>query len=150
MIEEGKLAPDFTLGTDEGTEITLSKLRGKPVVLFFYPKADTPGCTIESCNFRDEIAAFHKKKAVVLGISKDNQKDQAKFREKYQLPFNLLCDVDSVVCNLYGVINDKNLYGKIVKGIERSTFIIDAEGKIAKIYRKVKVDGHVLEVLEEV
>ena len=147
MIQEGKAAPDFTLKADDGTDVTLSALRGRPVVLFFYPKADTPGCTAEACDFRDEIDAFKRKKAAVFGVSKDSVKAQAKFREKYELPFPLLSDPDATVCNLYGVINDKTMYGKIVRGIERSTFIIDADGKIAQIYRKVKVAGHASAVL---
>ncbi len=147
MIQEGKAAPDFTLKADDGTDVTLSALRGRPVVLFFYPKADTPGCTAEACDFRDEIDAFKRKKAAVFGVSKDSVKAQAKFREKYELPFPLLSDPDATVCNLYGVINDKTMYGKIVRGIERSTFIIDADGKIAQVYRKVKVAGHASAVL---
>jgi peroxiredoxin Q/BCP len=147
MIEAGMRAPAFTLKTDEGKDLSLDSLKGHRVILFFYPKADTPGCTRESCDFRDEIAAFEKKNAVVLGISKDSVADQAKFRAKYEMPFNLLADTEGKVCEAYGVWVEKTNYGKTYMGIERTTFLIDEDGKIARVYSKVKVEGHAHAVL---
>lgn len=148
-LAAGDLAPDFTLPTDEGT-ITLSALRGKPVVVYFYPKDDTPGCTAEACAFRDNLPDFSSIQAEVIGISKDTADSHAKFRKKYDLTFHLASDGDGKVCESYGVWVEKNNYGKKYMGIERSTFLIDKEGKISRIWRRVKVDGHIEKVLEAV
>jgi len=146
----GDMAPDFTLPTDmENKDITLSKLRGKKVVLYFYPKDNTPGCTKESCDFRDNYSLFQQQGAEVFGISKDSTKSHMKFREKYSLPFTLLVDANADVCEAYGVINKKSLFGKTFLGIQRSTFLIDEKGIIRAIWRKVKVPGHVEQVLNE-
>ena len=146
-MEIGKLAPDFSLMGSDGKEHKLSDYRGKKVVLYFYPKDNTPGCTTEACDFRDNITEINSLNAVVLGVSKDNLNSHNKFIEKFNLPFILLSDEDKVVCALYDVIKEKNMYGKKVLGIERSTFLIDEEGKLLKEYRKVKVKGHIEEVL---
>ncbi len=144
----GDMAPDFTLPTDvENKEVTLSKLRGKKVVLYFYPKDNTPGCTKEACDFRDNFAALKKQGVEVFGISKDSVKSHTKFKEKYSLPFTLLVDANADVCEAYGVVNKKSLFGKTFLGIERSTFLIDEKGAIIAIWRKVKVPGHVEQVL---
>lgn len=149
LINIGDAAPDFTLQTDQEKEITLSKLRGKKVVLYFYPKDNTPGCTKEACDFRDHFAQFKKQSVEVFGISKDNAKNHTKFKEKYSLPFTLLVDDNADVCEAYGVINKKSMFGKTFLGIQRSTFLIDEEGIIRAIWRKVKVPGHVEQVLNE-
>ena len=143
----GNLAPDFTLMGSDGKEHKLSDYRGKKVVLYFYPKDNTPGCTTEACDFRDNINEIENLNAVVLGISKDNLNSHNRFIEKFSLPFILLSDEEKVVCELYDVIKEKNMYGKKVLGIERSTFIIDEEGNLIKEFRKVKVKGHIDEVL---
>lgn len=146
----GDQAPDFTLPTDmENTSITLSKLRGKKVVLYFYPKDNTPGCTKEACDFRDNFNLFKQQGIEVLGISKDSAKAHTKFKEKYTLPFTLLVDANADVCEAYGVVNKKSLFGKTFLGIQRSTFLIDEKGIIIGIWRKVKVSGHVEQVLNE-
>src|SRR6516225_7010359 len=142
MLKEGDKAPDFTVHTDTGQELKLSGLHGKRVVLYFYPKADTPGCTTEACEFRDDTAAFRKKKVEIVGISPDKPSAQAKFKTKYELPFTLLADEDKSVAQAYGVWKEKNMYGKKVMGIERTTFLIGADGKIEKIWPKVKAKGH--------
>jgi thioredoxin-dependent peroxiredoxin len=147
-LATGKKAPDFTLLDQDGKKVTLSDLEGKRVVVFFYPKAMTPGCTRESCDFRDEIAAFKKKKVAVLGISKDTPAGQKKFQEKYQLPFPLLSDADLAVQKAWGVWGEKTMYGKKVFGTIRTTVIVGADGKVEKVFPKVKVDGHVASVLE--
>jgi peroxiredoxin Q/BCP len=147
----GDKAPDFTLHTDEEHKtITLSKLLGKKIVLFFYPKDSTPGCTKEACDFRDHVSQFKNKNVEVFGVSKDNTKSHAKFKEKYQLPFTLLVDDNADICEAYGVINKKSLFGKTFLGIQRSTFFIDEQGIIRAIWRKVKVPGHVEQVLNEI
>ena len=146
-MEIGNLAPDFILMGSDGKEHKLSDYKGKKVVLYFYPKDNTPGCTTEACDFRDNINEITNLNAVVLGISKDNLNSHNKFIEKFNLPFILLSDEDKVVCNLYDVIKEKNMYGKKVLGIERSTFIIDENGNLIKEFRKVKVKGHIEEVL---
>jgi peroxiredoxin Q/BCP len=148
MVEEGSIAPDFTLPSDEGVEITLSALRGKQVVLYFYPKDDTPGCTIQACDFRDAQPRFDGADAVVLGVSADSVESHAKFREKFGLTFPLLADVDHAVCEAYGVWKEKKLYGRSSMGIERSTFLIDSEGVVERLWRKVKAEGH-MEMLAE-
>lgn len=150
-LKIGDTAPDFTLPTDsEQSNITLSALRGKKVVLFFYPKDNTPGCTKEACDFRDNFAAFTQQGVDVFGISKDGSKSHTKFKEKHSLPFTLLVDANGDVCEAYGVINKKSLFGNTFLGIQRSTFLIDEKGMIAGIWRKVKVSGHVEQVLNEV
>ena len=138
---------NFTLEDQDGAPVHLSDYAGKPVVLFFYPKADTPGCTIEACGFRDTFAQLQAAGAVVLGISRDTPKAQKKFREKYSLPYTLLADVDEVVCNQFDVIKEKNMYGKKVKGIERTTFLIGPDQTLVKVFPKVKPEGHAEEVL---
>ncbi|WP_280124353.1 thioredoxin-dependent thiol peroxidase [Coxiella endosymbiont of Ornithodoros amblus] len=146
-IEVGQKAPIFTLPTDESEILSLDDLKGKKVILYFYPKDDTPGCTKEACGFRDLWSQLSKTGAVVLGISKDSVKAHQTFKQKYNLPFTLLSDKDNTVCEQYGVVVDKNRFGKKYKGIERTTFIIDEEGVISAIWPKVKVDGHVAEVV---
>jgi peroxiredoxin Q/BCP len=146
-IEEGSKAPDFTLPTHDGTNLKLSSLRGQPVVLYFYPKDDTPGCTKEACGFRDAKAKLGKHKAVVLGVSPDSAASHEKFRTKYKLPFTLLADQGHTVAEQYGAWREKNMYGKKSMGIARSTFIIDADGTVAKVFKAVKADGHAEQVL---
>ena len=148
-MEIGNLAPDFTLMGSDGKEHKLSDYRGKKVILYFYPKDNTPGCTTEACDFRDNINEINNLNAIVIGISKDNLNSHNKFIEKFNLPFTLLSDEEKVVCELYDVIKEKNMYGKKVLGIERSTFIINEEGILIKEFRKVKVKGHIEEVLNE-
>jgi peroxiredoxin Q/BCP len=147
MLKEGDQAPDIRVQTDTGEAFRLSDLKGKRVVLYFYPKADTPGCTVEACEFRDGIQAFAKKDAAVVGVSPDKPAAQAKFKTKYDLPFTLLADEDKAAAQAYGVWKEKNMYGKKVMGIERTTFVIGPDGKIEKIYAKVKAQGHAAEVL---
>ncbi len=147
MIEEGRPAPDFSLTSDSSEEIRLSKLRGQPVVLYFYPRDDTPGCTRQVCGIRDAWGEFEKRGAVVLGVSPDSPRKHSKFRKKYGLPFTLLADEDHAVAEAYGVWVQKNLLGKKYMGIERSTFVIDADGDIAKVMRSVKPDTHADDVL---
>lgn len=147
MIKVGELAPDFTLIGSDNQEHKLSDYRGKKVILYFYPKDNTPGCTTEACDFRDNHSTIESKNSIVIGISKDNLNSHNKFITKFQLPFLLLSDEEKVVCSLYDVIKEKNMYGKKVLGIERSTFIIDETGVLIKEFRKVKVKGHIEEVL---
>jgi peroxiredoxin Q/BCP len=149
-MELGDKVEDFTLQNEQDATVHLSDYAGKPVVLFFYPKADTPGCTIEACGFRDTFVKLEKAGAVVLGISRDTPKAQKKFKEKYDLPYTLLADVDEVVCNQFDVIKEKNMYGKKVKGIERTTFLIGPDRTLLKIFPKVKPEGHAEEVLAEI
>lgn len=148
MLKEGDKAPAFKLPADDGKEVSLKELKGKRVVLYFYPKDMTPGCTQEACDFRDSAAAFKKGKAVILGVSRDSVDRHQKFREKYELTFPLLSDEDGKVCEAYGVWKQKSLYGKKFMGIERTTFIIGPDGKIERIFPKVKVNGHVSEILD--
>ena len=145
-LHEGDKAPDFTLPADGGGNVSLSALRGQPVVLYFYPKDDTPGCTAESCDFRDNFNAFKKAGVTMIGISKDSVKKHDRFKAKYDLPFALASDENGTVCEDYGVWVEKSMYGKKYMGIERSTFLIGADGKIARIWRKVSVTGHVDDV----
>jgi peroxiredoxin Q/BCP len=147
MTDTGSPAPDFTLPRDGGGEVTLSALKPKAVVLYFYPKDDTPGCTTEARGFTEHAAAFDAAGAVVLGISKDTVAKHDKFRDKHSLGVALLSDADSDVCERYGVWVEKSMYGKTYLGIERATFLIDGSGKVARAWRKVKVPGHVDEVL---
>ncbi len=145
----GKPAPDFTLPATTGESISLRQFKGKKtVILYFYPKDETPGCTKEACEFRDHSEEFERQNVVVLGISTDNMESHQHFREKHHLPFPLLSDEDAAVSKLYGVYKLKNLYGKKYMGIERTTFVIDRTGRIAQIYPKVKVDGHIPALLE--
>jgi peroxiredoxin Q/BCP len=140
-------APEFTLQDENGKEVSLKGLRGKVIVLYFYPRADTPGCTIEACEFRDTFKQMQKTGAVLLGISPDTPKAQKKFQEKFQLPFSLLADADKKVADAFGVLQEKNMYGKKVMGIERTTFLIAPDGIIRHVWRKVKPEGHPDEVL---
>ena len=144
----GSKAPDFTAHTDTGGTLKLSSLKGRQVVLYFYPKADTPGCTKEACSFRDEFPRFTGIDAVILGVSPDPVKAVAKFKEKYGLPFTLIADEDHAIAEKYGVWVEKTNYGKTYMGIERSTFVIDADGNVAKVMRRVKPDTHAEQVLD--
>lgn len=146
-LKTGAKAPELTLATDTGETVKLSSFKGKNVVLFFYPKADTPGCTKEACEFRDFSKSFDKAKTVILGISPDPPARQAKFKTKYGLPYTLLADPDHTGAEAYGVWVEKSMYGRKYMGIERTTFLINPEGKIAKIFPKVKPAGHAEEVL---
>ncbi|MDP3533635.1 MAG: thioredoxin-dependent thiol peroxidase [Alphaproteobacteria bacterium] len=148
MLEVGQKAPDFKVLNDENKEVSLSDFLGQKIVLYFYPKDDTSGCTKEACNFRDQLPAFQNLKAVILGVSKDNVASHQKFKAKYDLPFMLLADEKLEFCQAYGVWVDKSMYGKTYKGIERSTFLINEKGIIAHIWRKVKVEGHDQDVLK--
>src|SRR5713101_862965 len=149
MLKEGDKAPDIQLDSDSGEPFRLSNLKGKKVVLYFYPRADTPGCTVEACEFRDNSKKFAKKNVVIVGISPDVVKSQTKFKDKFDLPFTLLCDVDKVAAQAYGVYKEKNMYGRKMMGIERTTFLIGEDGGIARIFRKVKAQGHATQVLSE-
>jgi peroxiredoxin Q/BCP len=141
-IEVGERAPDFSLRADDGRTIKLSALRGRPVVVYFYPKDDTPGCTREACAFRDRQSEITRLGATVLGISPDDVDSHRQFRDKFDLNFPLLADPEHKVAEKYGAWREKNMYGKTVMGIQRSTFVIDAEGRVARVWRNVKVDGH--------
>jgi peroxiredoxin Q/BCP len=145
----GKPAPDFTLPSTTGESVSLRQFKGKKtVVLYFYPKDETPGCTREACDFRDRFADFERHATVVLGVSTDNLDSHRQFTDKHHLPFTLLSDEDAAVSKMYGVYKQKNLYGKKYMGIERTTFVIDRTGRVAQIYPKVKVDGHIENLLE--
>lgn len=148
MLKEGQKAPAFQLKNQDGKKISLKDFSGKKVVLYFYPKDMTSGCTKEACDFRDHIKLFHNKDVVVLGVSPDSIESHNKFKEKYNLPFDLLSDESKTVLEKYGVWKEKSMYGKKYFGVERTTFIIDENSKIKKIFFKVKVDGHVKEVIE--
>jgi len=147
-VELGKAAPAFSLTADGGTIVRLSALKGKPVVLYFYPKDDTPGCTAEACAFRDRKPEIVKLGAQIVGISPDTVESHGRFRDKFQLNFPLLADPDHQVAEKYGAWREKNMYGKKSMGIQRSTFLIDANGKVAKVWPRVKVEGHDQEVLD--
>jgi peroxiredoxin Q/BCP len=147
VLQEGTTAPDFTLPADGGGEVTLSELRGKKVVLYFYPKDDTPGCTTEACNFRDDYSEIIAAGAAVLGVSPDSIKSHDRFKLKYELPFALLSDPDHEVAELYGAWGEKKMYGKTYMGTIRSTFVINEDGKIIKVFPKVKPKNHSQEVL---
>ena len=148
MLEEGKKAPQFTLNDQSGKSVSLKNFLGKKVVLYFYPKDDTPGCTKEACNFRDDFKEIKKENAIILGVSADSETRHKKFTEKYKLPFTLLSDENKKVLEKYGVWQEKSMYGRKYMGIVRSTFIIDEKGKLKKIFPKVKVTNHNKEVLE--
>lgn len=145
----GDKAPDFTLYSDENILVSLKDLQGKRIIFYFYPKDDTPGCTKEACDFRDNISSFDKKNTIILGISKDSPRKHQRFKEKYHLPFTLLADENGDVCEAYGVLDKKSLFGKTFLGIQRSTFLIDEKGIIKAIWRKVKVNNHIQQVLDE-
>ncbi len=149
-VSEGDTAPDFTMPTDGGGTVRLSDLKGKPVILYFYPKDDTPGCTKEACGFRDSLPDFSGAGATVIGVSKDTVAKHDKFKAKYDLTFPLASDEDGAVCEAYGTWVEKSMYGRKYMGIDRATFLIDGDGKLAKIWRKVKVPGHVEDVLAAV
>jgi peroxiredoxin Q/BCP len=149
MLKEGDPAPDFAVQTDAGEEFRLADHLNETIVLYFYPRADTPGCTIESCEFRDAVTKFKKKGVTVLGVSPDTTKAQAKFKEKFDLNFTLLADADKTIANKFGVMKEKNMYGKKVMGVARTTFIIE-KGRITRIFGNVKPEGHAEEVLSAV
>ncbi|MGI8542587.1 MAG: thioredoxin-dependent thiol peroxidase [Aridibacter sp.] len=148
MIEPGEKAPDFTGKDQNGEEIKLSDYKGKKVVLYFYPKDDTPGCTKQACSLRDGFAELKKNNIEVLGVSADDKESHQKFIEKYDLPFTLLADTEKEIINKYGVYGEKNMYGKKYMGIKRTAFLIDEKGKIKKIFKRVKTDEHADEVLK--
>jgi peroxiredoxin Q/BCP len=147
-VEVGQKAPDFKMATDDGGEISLSSLKGRNVVLYFYPKDDTPGCTKEACGFQELLPNFSKLDAAIVGVSKDNVARHQKFKGKYGLKFTLASDENNGVCESYGVWMEKRNYGRRYMGIERSTFLIDGSGVIRNVWRNVRIDGHVDEVLE--
>ena len=147
MVEEGKQAPDFELTSDTGEQIRLSSLRGKPVVLYFYPRDDTPGCTAQACGIRDAYGEFEQEGAVVLGVSPDDERSHGKFRDKYDLPFTLLADTDHHVAEEYGVWGEKNYRGRTYLGVKRWTFVIDEDGNVKKIFPDVKPAEHADNVL---
>lgn len=149
-IEEGQLAPDFTLPADNGSQITLSELRGSPVVLYFYPRDDTPGCTKEACSFRDRRNDLSKMGVRVLGVSPDDVASHERFRDKFSLNFPLLADVNHAVAEQYGAWREKTRFGKTAMGVQRSTYLIDRDGVVRKVWRNVTVDGHDAEVLEAI
>ena len=148
MIEEGKPAPDFELQSDTGETVKLSDLKGRPVVLYFYPKDDTPGCTVEACEFRDSYDVFRERGAEILGVSPDDVASHGKFKSKYELPFTLLADPEHEVAEKYGVWAERNSYGKKSMGIKRSTFIIDSDGNVARAMMGIKPAGHASEGLD--
>lgn len=150
MLTEGERAPELGIPDAHGETVTLAGLRGKKVVVYFYPRDDTPGCTVEACGFRDHDAAIAAAGAVVLGISPDDAKSHAKFARKHGLPFRLLCDPDHRVAEAWGAWGEKSMYGKKYMGVLRSTFLVDEQGRIARAWPKVKVDGHAAEVLAAV
>jgi peroxiredoxin Q/BCP len=147
VVDEGMPAPDFSLTSDTGEVVSLSDLRGRPIVLYFYPRDDTPGCTTQACGIRDVWGEFERKGAVVVGVSTDSPKSHARFREKYGLPFTLLSDEAHQVAEQYGTWVEKSMYGKTYMGVERSTFVIDAGGNVARVMRRVKPANHADDVL---
>jgi peroxiredoxin Q/BCP len=147
VVEEGKPAPDFELTSDTGEQVKLSDFRGQPVVLYFYPKDDTPGCTKQACSLRDEYAEFKERGAVILGVSPDEEAAHVKFKNKYQLPFTLLADPEHEASEAYGVWGERNYMGRTYMGITRSTFVIDSDGNVSKAMRGVKPDTHTKKVL---
>jgi thioredoxin-dependent peroxiredoxin len=147
-LKEGDAAPNIRLQTDTGSSFQLSDLKGKNVVLYFYPRANTPGCTVEACEFRDASRSLSGRDTVVVGVSPDAVGPQSKFKVKFDLPFTLLCDVDRKAAEAFGVWKEKSMYGRKVMGIERTTFLIDKQGKIRRIFSKVKAKGHAAEVIE--
>jgi thioredoxin-dependent peroxiredoxin len=149
QLDVGQQSPDFTADSSQGTPLTLSDLRGRWVVLYFYPKDDTPGCTKQACAFRDTHAKLSGKNVVVVGCSPDDLRSHDKFISKYDLPFVLISDQSREIASTYGVWKEKNMYGKRIKGIERTTFLINPDGEIAKIWSRVRVDGHIDEIIDE-
>ena len=149
-LEEGAKMPTFSLANDEGVKVKSSQWSGAPLIIYFYPKDDTPGCTKEACAFRDSAKSLEKHGAKVIGISCDPPASHAKFRDKYELNFPLLADVDHEVAEKFGAWREKNMYGKKSMGVQRSTFLIDAKGKVAKVWKKVQVDGHAEDVLQAI
>ena len=149
MVEEGQPAPDFELSNDAGETVRLSSLRGRPVVLYFYPRDDTPGCTTEACEFRDAYDEFRRQGVEILGVSPDAEASHRKFKSKYELPFTLLSDPDHEAAEAYGVWKEKRRYGRTYMGVDRSTFVIDAEGRVARAMRGIKAAGHAAQVLQE-
>jgi len=147
-VNEGDKAPEFSMPTDSGGTISLKDLKGRPIVLYFYPKDSTPGCTKEACAFRDLMPDFSKIDAEIIGVSKDSVKRHENFKAKNELPFTLASDEDGDVCETYGVWAEKSMYGRKFMGIERATFLIDGKGRVRKVWRKVKVPGHAEEVLD--
>lgn len=147
MLAVGDVAPDFTALTDAGEPLTLSKLRGKPVVLYFYPKDDTKTCTIQACEFRDAFPRFKRGKAIVLGVSPDSVKSHVKFKVRYELPFTLIADTEKAIALAYDVWHEKSMYGRKYMGIIRTTFVIDATGRVAHVFSNVKSAGHAAEVM---
>ncbi|MCF8259175.1 MAG: thioredoxin-dependent thiol peroxidase [Melioribacteraceae bacterium] len=150
MLEEGKKAPEFTLSDSDGKKHSLKDYSGKKVIIYFYPKDNTPGCTKESCEFRDNLPNFNNTNAVVIGVSPDSEKSHRKFADKYELPFTLLSDESKEMLMKYGVWKEKSMYGRKYMGVERTTVIIDEKGNVQKIYPKVKVSGHVEQVLKDI
>jgi peroxiredoxin Q/BCP len=150
MPAAGDNAPDFSAPDQNGNTVSLKDFSGKTVVLYFYPKDDTPGCTKEACGFRDDLSAFTGKNSVIIGVSPDDSKSHKKFVDKYNLPFTLLADPDKKICEAYGVWQEKSMYGRKSMGVVRSTFVIGPDGKIAKAFSNVKVDGHVAKVLDSI
>lgn len=150
MVEAGKPAPEISLPDQDGKIVKLSKLKGSPVVLYFYPKDDTSGCTKEACAFRDAIPDYAKLGAKIVGVSPDGPESHAKFVKKHGLPFTLLADTDKAACEAYGVWKEKSMYGREYMGVERTTFVIDAKGIVRQIFPKVKVEGHSSEVLKAI
>jgi len=150
MPAAGDKAPDFSAPDQNGKNVSLSDFSGKTIVLYFYPKDDTPGCTKEACGFRDDLAAFTDKNTVIIGVSPDDSKSHKKFVDKYSLPFTLLADPDKKICEAYDVWKEKSMYGRKSMGVVRSTFVIGPDGKITKAFSNVKVDGHVAKVLESI
>lgn len=149
MLKIGDKAPDFSLLSDSGKKFSLKNLKGHKIILYFYPKDNTSGCTKEACDFRDSIKTFENKETVILGISKDSIESHKNFKSKYNLPFALLSDEEGQMVNDYGVWKEKSMYGKKYMGIERTTFLIDEKGKIKEIWNKVKVPGHVLDIISK-
>jgi len=148
MVSEGQVAPDFTLPDQDGNPVTLSGLRGSPVILYFYPRDSTPGCTIEACGFRDAHPAYETTGARVLGVSPDTVASHRRFADRHSLPFTLLADPDREVCNAYGVYKEKSFMGRLGLGVERTTFLIDGEGIVRRVFPRVRVLGHVQQVLD--
>jgi len=149
MLETGAMLPAMRLADDAGTELSTADLRGRPLVLYFYRKDDTPGCTNQATQFRDLFDDFEKKDARIVGVSRDSVASHRKFKEKHGIPFTLLADVQSELCDAFGVIVEKNMYGKKTRGVQRSTFLFDRDGKLAFVWPKVSVDGHAEDVLSK-
>jgi peroxiredoxin Q/BCP len=150
MIAAGAMAPDFSVAADDGSTVSLASLRGRPVVLYFYPKDDTSGCTTEACELRDAFPRFTEAHAVILGVSPDNVRSHQKFKQKYALPFTLLADTDHAIAESYGVWKQKRMYGRTYMGVERTTFVIDGEGRVARVFEKVTPAGHAATVAEAI